>query len=65
MEDTKATVEYIILSGCTDTEKELDGLVEVIRHSLKTQFGCKHVTVAIEEKLVEQTCKPNDGNGYS
>ena len=60
-----ATVEYVILSGSTETDTEIDGLLLLIRNSLRDQFPCRSVTIAIEEKLVEQTCKPNDGNGYS
>jgi hypothetical protein len=59
-----ATVEYVILSGSTETDAEIDGLLLLIRNSLREQFPCCMVTVAIEEKLIEQT-RPIDGASYS
>jgi hypothetical protein len=60
METAKeAQVEFIVVTGSTETDEEIDGLTDIIRHSLRTQFSCKKVTVTIEENLPE----PDDING--
>ncbi len=63
----EANVEYVVISGSTDSDVELDALTDLIRHSLRTQFGCKKVAVAIEERLQEKDvcgCTPSDGVSY-
>jgi hypothetical protein len=47
-ENPDPSVEYIVLNGNTETEEDLDAVVDIIRHSLRTQFACKKVTVSIQ-----------------
>jgi hypothetical protein len=50
--EQEAQVNYIVLSGSTGTDEEIDALCDIIRHSLRTQFGCRNVLVSIEEHEV-------------
>ena len=59
---TEAQVEYIILSGSTESDEDIDSICNAIRHSLRTQFPCKKVTIAIEENIPEPDF-PNPDNG--
>jgi hypothetical protein len=54
----EANVEFIVISGNTETDEQVDALCDMIRHSLRTQFGVKKVTISIEE-----TIEPLKDNG--
>jgi hypothetical protein len=60
--ETEAQVEYIILSGSTDTDENIVSVCNIIRHSLRTQFPCKKVTITIEENIPDPDF-PNPENG--
>ena len=47
-EKQEASVEYIVLNGNTETDEDIDAVVDIVRHSLRTQFACKKVTVTIQ-----------------
>jgi hypothetical protein len=64
----EAQVEYVVITGSTESDVELDALVDIIRHALRTQFGCKRVGIAIEERIIPEHdsngCRPSDGVSY-
>jgi hypothetical protein len=59
----EAQVEYVVITGSTESDVELDALVEIVRHSLRTQFGCKRVGIAIEERITpeHEGCRTSEG----
>jgi hypothetical protein len=60
--EQEAQVNYIVLSGGTGTDEEIDALCDIIRHSLRTQFACRKVLVSIEEQPPAQ--ESTNGTGY-
>jgi hypothetical protein len=60
--EDEATVEFIVISGSTETDEEIEALTDIIRHSLRTQFPCRKVHVSIEERL--STPETMNGAGY-
>lgn len=60
--EQEAQVNYIVLSGGTGTDEEIESLCDLIRHSLRTQFACRDVLVSIEEHTVVQ--EQTNGSGY-
>jgi hypothetical protein len=61
--DKEATVNYIVITGSTETDESIESICTTIRHSLRTQFPCKHVHIAIEEHFPESEL-PSNGGGY-
>ena len=59
----EANVEFVVISGSTISDTELDSLTDVIRHALRTQFACKKVTISIEENISPDE-QPPDGMCY-
>jgi len=49
----EANVDYVVISGSSESDESIDSVCNVIRHSLRTQFPCKKVTITIEEELTE------------
>ena len=59
---TEASVEYVVVNGDTNTDEGIDLIVDIVRHSLRTQFGCKRVTVSIQEYF--EPPPPDNGMSY-
>ena len=64
MNEPEAHVEYVILNGSTESDEQIDAVIDIVRHSLRTQFGCKLVTIAIEERLDELHPEHSDEMSY-
>ena len=60
--EKEAQVNYVVLSGSSGTDEEIDSLCDIIRHSLRTQFACRDVLVSIEEHVPAQ--EQSNGTGY-
>ena len=58
MDNKEAHVEYLIIQGNTDTDEDIEALVNILKHSLRTQFGCKPVTITIESQ------EPDDNDTF-
>ena len=60
---TEASVEYVVVNGDTNTDEGIDSIVDIVRHSLRTQFACRRVTVSIQEYM--EPPPPDNGMTYS
>lgn len=59
----EANVTFVVIEGSAESDEEIDSLSDTIRHSLRTQFVCKKVTVSIQEQVIPPK-EENNGMCY-
>lgn len=63
-DEASAKVDFVVISGNTETDEQIDDLMLTVRHAIMVQFGGRGIVVTIEEKKCVDE-HPENGVSYS